>query len=254
MFAGCAEAAAGLLLLLPQTALLGALLAAADMTQVFMLNMTYDVPLKLMSFHLLLISLFLIAPESPRLARFFLGNETVGPSRETPLFRTARANRIALWLQIAFAVWLLAINVVSAVHLWNMQSKGRTRSPLFGAWTVQTMMIDGIERAPLLTDPDRWRRLIFDYDTAMRVQTIDGELHRSGLKLDAVKRTFDLSRDSDPTQTAHFVYDRKAPDAMTLDGDMNGHPVHMELAREDEKKLLLESRGFHWVQDYPFNR
>jgi hypothetical protein len=28
----------------------------------------------------------------------------------------------------------------------------------------------------------------------------------------------------------------------------------MQLRREDEKKFLLSSRGFHWVQEYPFNR
>ena len=47
IFAGCAEVAAGILLLFPRTTMLGALLAVADMTEVWMLNMTYDVPVKL---------------------------------------------------------------------------------------------------------------------------------------------------------------------------------------------------------------
>jgi hypothetical protein len=46
IFAGVAELAAGLLLMFPQTVTLGALACLADMTQVWMLNMTYDVPVK----------------------------------------------------------------------------------------------------------------------------------------------------------------------------------------------------------------
>jgi hypothetical protein len=41
---------------------------------------------------------------------------------------------------------------------------------------------------------------------------------------------------------------------MILDGMLSGHKTRLELQRQDEKKFLLESRGFHWVQDYPFNR
>src|ERR1043166_910214 len=47
IFAGCAEVVGGLLLIFPRTATLGALVCLADMIQVFMLNMTYDVPVKL---------------------------------------------------------------------------------------------------------------------------------------------------------------------------------------------------------------
>jgi uncharacterized membrane protein YphA (DoxX/SURF4 family) len=42
VFAGCAEMLGGILLIVPRTTTLGALVCLADMTQVFMLNMTYD--------------------------------------------------------------------------------------------------------------------------------------------------------------------------------------------------------------------
>src|SRR5271169_4479326 len=100
IFAGCAEMLGGILLIFPRTTMLGALVALADMIQVFMLNMTYDVPVKLFSFHLILMALFLLAPECQRLADFLFCNRTVGPSTQPPLFSTRRANRIALAAQI----------------------------------------------------------------------------------------------------------------------------------------------------------
>jgi hypothetical protein len=58
IFAGCAELAGGILLFMPQTATLGALICLADSIQIFTLNMTYDVPVKPFSFHLIVLSLF----------------------------------------------------------------------------------------------------------------------------------------------------------------------------------------------------
>src|ERR1700722_16009540 len=87
-FAGSAEILGAILLISPWTTTLGALVCAADMTQVFMLNMTYDVPVKLFSFHLLLMASFLLAPEFKRLADFFFRNRAVAPSTQPQLFRT----------------------------------------------------------------------------------------------------------------------------------------------------------------------
>src|SRR6185312_8973978 len=54
IFAGCTEVAGGLLLIVPRTATLGALISLADMILAFMLAMTYDVTAKLLAFHLIL--------------------------------------------------------------------------------------------------------------------------------------------------------------------------------------------------------
>lgn len=108
IFVGCAELLGGILLVVPRKTMLGALVCLAGLIQVFMLNMTYDVPVKLFSFHLLLMSLFLLAPDLPRLCRFFFLNRVTENSAQGPLFRSRRANRVALALQVLFGLWLLA--------------------------------------------------------------------------------------------------------------------------------------------------
>ncbi len=49
----------------------GALVCLGDWIHVFALNVTYDVPVKPLSFHLILLSLFVLAPDLKRLADFF---------------------------------------------------------------------------------------------------------------------------------------------------------------------------------------
>ena len=47
---------------------------------------------------------------------------------------------------------------------------------------------------------------------------------------------------------------RPAPDQLTLDGNMDGHTVHMQLELLDRNQFLLVSGGFRWIQEYPDNR
>lgn len=54
MFVGSAEIFAAVLLFIPRTAALGSMVALMDSIAIFTLNMTYDVPVKLFSLHLVL--------------------------------------------------------------------------------------------------------------------------------------------------------------------------------------------------------
>jgi len=254
MFAGCAELLGGILLIVPRTAMLGALICLADMTQVFILNMTYDVPVKLFSFHLLLMALFLLAPEFQRLTDFFFRGRTVMPSTQPQLFQTRRANRIAIALQFAFGLWMLGTAAYGGWDDWHTYGGGRPKSALYGIWNVDELSIDGQIRSPLLTDYDRWHRAVFDFPEAMAFQRMDNSIAYYTVSINAKDNTLVFTKGSDKNFKGTFTFQRASPDELILDGDMDGHKTHMLLRLVDRSKLTLVSRGFHWIQEYPINR
>jgi hypothetical protein len=254
IFAGSAETLAGMLLIFPRTAMLGALVCLADMTQVFMLNMTYDVPVKLFSFHLILMALFLLVPEFQRLADFLFRNRSVGPSTQPPLFYTRRASRIALASQILFGLWLLGMNVYNGWIAWHMYGGGRPKSPLYGIWDVDQLAIDGRLRSPLLIDYGRWRRAVFDFPETMTFQRMDDSFAGYSTSINTHDNTIALTKNSDKSWKANFTFQRLAKDQLILDGNMDSHKIHMQLRLLDRDKFMLVNRGFHWIQEYPFNR
>jgi hypothetical protein len=254
IFAGCTEVAGGLLLIVPRTATLGALVTLAAMIQVFMLNMTQDVPAKLLAFHLILLSCFLLAPDVLRLVRFLLLRQTTSLSTQAQLFRSVRTNRIALAAQIIFGLWLVGASCHFTWSFWNTRGGGRPLPPLYGIWEVKQMSIDEQPRPPLLTDYTRWRRAIFDYSDRMAFQRLDDSFVPYGDSINLPERTLALTKKGDKNWKASFTFQRPAGDQLILDGRMDNHQVHMELQLTDRNSFLLVSRGFHWIQEAPFGR
>lgn len=249
---GCAEILGGLLLILPRTTTLGALVSLADVAYVFLLNMTYDVPVKLFSFHLILICLILLAPDFRRLGDFFLFNRSVQPAAAASLFRSRRAIRIALAAQIVFGLWLIAVNLYGVRQGWKNYGPGAPESPLRGIWNVAQFTLNGQSRPPLLTDGDRWRRVVFDYTDLMVLDRMNDARSYFNATVDPAKHTLALS--SKTNGKSSFTWSRPTSDQLLLDGTLDGHPAHIQLQRVDAQKFQLVSRGFHWIQEYPFNR
>ncbi len=247
IFTGCAQVAAGLLLIVPRTATLGALISLADMILVFMLNMTYDVPVKLFAFHLILLSCFLLAPDVPRFVRLAL-------STQAQLFRSVRANRIAFAAQMILGLWLVGLYCHHSLGVWSTRGGGRPLPALYGIWEVRQMSIDEQPRPPLLTDSTRWRRAIFDYPDRMAFQRTDESFAPYGASVNLPERTLALTKSDDKNWTASFTFQRPAGDQLILDGRMDNHQVHMELQLTDRNSFLLVSRGFHWTQEAALGR
>lgn len=250
MATGCAEMLAGLLLLTPQTTMLGALIGLVDMLQVFLLNMTYDFGLKQISFHLLLMFAFLLAPDVKRLVNVLVLNRRAEPSSERPLFATARANRIALVVQMAFGVYLIAMfTSLSTRYFYAAGGPGAPRSPLYGIWNIEQMSIDDEIRPAASNDYDRrWRRVIFDARDVVVFQRTDDSLAHYGASLDDDGRTLALSKRNSTTWSARFTVERPSHDRLILAGEMDHYRIQLQLRLVELDTFRLLRSPFRWVR------
>src|SRR5262249_5061211 len=183
IFTGFAETLGGVLVLLPRTALLGTLVCLIVAIQIFALNMTYDVPVKLLSFHLILLAVYLLAPDWPRLRDLLLLDRAAGPSTQPALFRSPRANRITARVLAVYLVYVLGMNLRTAAGNWTESGGAAPRPPFYGIWNVETMTVDGVTQPALVSDSDRWRRVVFQYEGAAAVQRMDDSFLRFAAEL-----------------------------------------------------------------------
>jgi len=253
-FAGCAELLGGFLLMFPRTVTLGALICLADLTQIFVLNMTYDVPVKQFSFHLILISLLILTPEFKRLADFFVLNRPAEAPQRTPLFATSRAQKISAACIAILWLWMIGNRVYGVWDGWRLYGGGAPKPPLYGIWNIEDSTVDGIAHPLLATDAQQWRRIIFDFPNYALVQRMDESRTGYGAELDMAARTLALTDRKEKNWKAEFIVTQPQPDRLTLAGTVSGQKTTMQLRLMDSSKFPLKSRGFHWIQDYPFNR
>jgi hypothetical protein len=238
IFTGLGEMLGGLLLTMRRTALLGALVSAAVMTQVAVLNFCYDVPVKIFSTLLLFEAAVLIAYDARRLLFALI----------PPVPRVA-------WWKIA----LRTAAVVAVCFFFFKDGLGyreqlSKRSPLRGIWRVDVLQVNGVDRPPLITDAERWRRLVFDYPQGMSIQLMNDKRTGYGITLEEARKGFTLKKRDDPNLIAAFSYQRPDPRTLIVDGQFGNDRIHAVTHREPDHEFLLQTRGFHWINEVPFNR
>jgi hypothetical protein len=252
-FTGGVEMAAGALVLAPGLTGLGALLALCSMVNVFVLNMTYDVPVKLYSLNLILLSLFLLAPEARRLADFFLFNRATRPAEAARLFASRSLNRAMAFAQVLFLAYASVHFIQSGRHGIRQYGDLSPKPALYGMYNVDRFTVDGQDRPPLFTDPLRWKRVTIERDM-MGVLPGDGPVQRYAAETWDASKTLRLTRRGDAEWETKLAFETPAPGKVRLKGTMDGKLIVAELSKMDEGSFNLTSRGFHWINEYPYNR
>ncbi len=220
---GLAELLGGVLLLLPRTTLLGALLCAANMLLVFLMNLCYDVSVKQYSLQLFVMSVILAAPHLPQLADVFFFHRRAEPARVAPLFRRKALDRIPHVLLFLFGLYSIQSGLKMAAERYERQNP--PRPALYGLWSVEAFARDGRD-VPLYTDPERWRMVVFHTPGEVRIEQMAGARKVYELDLDMKSRTMALG-----PPAAAFSFQQPEKDVLILDGQMAGRRVRAKLRK-----------------------
>ena len=250
IFSGAAEMLGGLLLTTRRTALLGALVSAGAMANIVMLNFAYDVPVKIYSTQLLIEAIVIALPDVPRLLDFFIRHRAVTPAPLPRLTQNRGLEIAGIVLRTLAVVAFLVMSVVVVRDNLRLYGGQGNRSPLYGIWRVDDYQIDG--RA--VADLTRWRRVIFELRPMMSVQLMDDVRVRLSAKMDEKNRSLAVSRRNEPQWDGRLSYAQPDSNTLTIDGELGNRKIHALAHREPMPKFLLTTRGFHWINEFPFNR
>ena len=250
VFTGCIEVLAGVLLLIPRTTLLGALVGVVALIQILALNMSYDIGLKLITLHLIAMALILLAPDGSRLVDFFFRERPAHASSPQPV-RTERGKRMLAFAQVAFCVYLVGMYAYINWSFWQVAGGGRPKSALYGIWNVEQLAVDGQIRPASLNDYDRrWRRVIFDVPDMVSIQRTDDSLATYGARLDSPRGLLTLTKRNSRNWAAHFSLKHTSEDSLAVEGQMDGHRIDARLRRVDFDAFPLLNSGFRWIRPH----
>jgi len=259
-FAGGMEMLGGFLLFFRRTATLGALIVAAVMFNVVMMDLCFDVPVKLYSSSLVVFSLLLIAPDARWLISvFLLHRPTEAPLLAAPQW-TQRFGRLSHCLvKAALIGWILFAGPGSRIPLWERRRQGLQADPLEGIYLVQSFAGGAGPRwSKVGIDRAGWITVVFT-DGSRRVYEMEKlrpntlALHlRDPIPATAIFGVRPAVASSAPA-TEVFSYDIDARNNLILSGKIGDRDaVTIELRRSDDE-MRLEHRGFHLISEQPYN-
>jgi hypothetical protein len=248
---GCVEMLCGVLLFYRRTALAGAMLSAFVMLNVLLFDCFFDVPVKLYAAMLLLMCVVMMLPDAGALVRFFW-------THEAATTRTAWApvlRRRWQWgvVGVEVGVALMSCLVVTPLNDWQRYAPEaaslRHPSSLSGQWHVEaaTPAPFVVEDGSTLTD------VFLEPAGRVTARAADGTLW-TGTRYDEARRVVwmwsplrrRLTYAIQQTDAEHLV--------LVPAADAAGYPT-LRLTRVAlPQRYPLLDRGFHWVNEFGYER
>ncbi|MGE5107597.1 MAG: hypothetical protein ACM3H8_08635 [Sphingobacteriales bacterium] len=257
LFAGLMEVFAGILLLFRRTATFGTIVATGVFINVIMMNLSYDIPVKLFSTNLVVLCLFLLANDHKRIITFFVMNK---PSASCSLYDisfTKKWMRISrVFLKIAFIglfVFLQGYNMYGFYKQRNKPMEVKLINP--GVYNVNIFAINQDTLPPLLTDTLRWQDMIFEKDGQGSINTMDTSFRRRyrrayfNYEPDTVKHIIGIKKFSgDSVNLIAFNYLLSDSNTIRLWGKLRSDSLYVELKRS-KRHFQLAEKQFHWLSE-----
>lgn len=253
-FTGFGEALGGFLLFFRRTTTLGSLVIIAVMSNVVVLNFSYDVPVKLFSLHLLGFAIILMLLDIKRLWNVLIMNKAALPV-ELPDPNLNKQGQWVQWgLKFLVIVWVMYGNISDGIDNRSQYGSERPKPEMYGLYEVETFVQNGDTLPPLTTDSTRWQYITLDRPDMVILKTMTRQLSYLQMETDSLENIFRWNRFGDTTNINIMHYSRNDSALLSLEGIYQSDTLSMSFRRIDPQEFLLVNRDFHWVNQYPFNR
>jgi len=252
IFIGFAEVLGAVLLFYRKTLTLGSMIIVGVMTNVALMNFTYDIPVKLFSVQLVLMASILCLADGRRIMNVFFRNRTA----EQVIHFVPRMNpslkKVIGGAKGFILVVLTGVIIVQCFVQFDMKDQLKSKSELYGIWESQLFIKNKDSLAPLLTDAYQWRYFIVNYKKKAVVKKMNEAIDRYSFDLDEAQKEVVFRRESD-TLPHHFSYLFVNPDHLELRGVLDGDSLSIQFKRKPESDFRLINREFHWVNESTYN-
>jgi len=253
IFTGLLEVIAGLLLIPRRTQTMGALMTLGIMIHVFIMNLCFDIPVKIFSFHLALMGLVLLLSYRNKLKQaFFNPKNDSTPTYYTPIKQEAhRPIRIIKLIGISLVI---LISLTLGFLNYNLVNDGPGKDDYYGIWEIKSLIKNGDTLPSLTTSHNQWRYMLMEANGRTNIQTMDGDISAYHFKIDSTDVGLSLyHRDSTEVKN-NFNIIKKDSIHLHINGVLNKDSLDIQLKIKNLEKFTLLNRGFNWISETPYNQ
>lgn len=251
--AGLMEVIGGVLLLFRKTTSLGAFLLLIVMSNVVLMDIGYDVSVKMFAIHLLLMILVLMSDDLKRLYNFFLGNESTTAKNFYPLFEGQKVKKIGYLLKGVMLVYFLISFSLSMMERIEKQH-GNEYHNLTSSHEIEIFVKNGDTISNDKTSEIRWKKmningLSYLPETLLIIKE-DNTTERFKFTADTLAKKIRLTNLYDNTQKTHeLTYESVEEKVFIYQGVFKGDTLWMKTKAKTLKDYRLTRDGIRWIRD-----
>ncbi len=252
IFLGSLEIIGGLLLINRKTVTLGSMLVLGIMVNVAIMNLTYDIPVKLFSTHLVMMATILLIVNGRRIFQFFFKNETIEKTELINYIKNNTLLKVIRFFKKAMIIIVCLIVTVQCFIYFKATEQLQSSSELRGIWKAEIFIHKQDTLAPLLTDDFRWNYFIIDQKGKAIVKKMNDHIDRYTFEENTETKVIAL-KDANNSLLQKFTYTVSDNGQLSLNGVLNENNLNVQLKRIPESQFRLLSRKFHWVNESTYN-
>lgn len=257
-FTGCTELLCAGLLLFRRTTRLGATVGVVLLVNIVAINFCFDVCVKISSTTLLLMCFFMLIPDCKRFISFFLRNGEVQPADLTPHRFAVKWKNAALtaikYVLIVFTLYWYYNLMLEQVATYGYGGNDAKRPPLYGLYQVETFIKNSDTLKPLATDTTRWSKFWISRPGGAAVKLMNDTVVGYSFKPDTLKHTITANTYADTVNKFQLHYTIQQPNVMILQGRWKQDSIYVRMHKIDLNSFRLIGRGFHMINELPYNR
>ncbi|MFM2394461.1 MAG: hypothetical protein RLZZ546_2443 [Bacteroidota bacterium] len=249
---GATETLAGCLLMFRKSYVLGAFLTFLVMLNVFVLNMCYDVPVKLFSFFLIIVSLYLLHPYFTNLYHLIISKKQIIVREDKPLFKNKRWQAPLSIAKFLIIVWMFYTNISGILKIQKEFGSLAPTAPLHGKYRAITYNISENMYHPFWNDSKNIKELIIDKTGIgyAKVTMVNDNENFVSFHVDTTHKIIYMGIKG-KTNPDTLTYSIPKPNQLLVGYNSKDLKILFDRQVEDYK---LERRGFHWINEVPYNR
>lgn len=253
VFSGVAELVGGILLLFRRTTVIGALIGFIVMFNVMMLNFCYDVPVKLYSTQLVILSFIIMYCMGHNLKLIFFKNASTNSVVYKPLFtkKWLKISRIVSKSCIVFA--LVGLDGYQQYLSIDEAGPDAPKAPLYGIYKP-TLLIKNGDTLRLFSDSAEWKHFVVEYNGRALIKQLNDRRMPFAFEVDTLKKSILAYSDSDTLHKYALNYKSLNDTTLQLKGIFFKDTIDYTLGKVNLNSFRLINRGFHWVNEMPYNR
>lgn len=249
---GLIEMVGGVLLLFRRTTLLGGIVCFVAMANVVLIDIAYDVTVKMFAIHLMLMVMVLLLDDSKRLFNLLLFNRPTATRKELPLISNPKYRIPGYVIKTLLIGYVLIITLQFSGGIRENRLNNLKQNTLHSKYIVDQFVINSDTLPPLRGDKARWDEMMIGSSyspTRLSIKNMAGNRKFYIYEADTVNKSLTFYSRRDSTDRFEMRYTQPSEKQFVLRGLHKTDTLYIEMSIFKREDYGLGKGKINWVRD-----